>query len=124
MFTMLAHRLASTADTSRPSGATVAFSCEPSPGWIVEVDEYDDDGTPPALLFAVAYDMAEVELTLPLGVGAGYGYRFVLSSRRDSSPARSSLLPTRRRERLGEARARASLRKGCRLLNEVCEVTS
>jgi hypothetical protein len=39
MCTVLAHRLASTADTSLPSGATVAFSCDPRPGWIVDVDE-------------------------------------------------------------------------------------
>lgn len=61
---------------------------------------------------------AELMLLAPPGVGGGR----VVSMR--GSPARSSLLPTRRRERLGEARARASLRKGWRLWKEVCEVTS
>jgi hypothetical protein len=44
-----------------------------------------------------------------LGVGGGS----VASMR--GSAARSSLFPTSRRERFGEARARASLRKGWRL---------
>jgi hypothetical protein len=53
-----------------------------------------------------------------LGVGGGSP---VSTS---GSSARSSLLPTSRMERLGEASARASLRKGCRLLKELREVMS
>lgn len=95
--TVLAHRLASSADTSRPSGATVARSCDPSPSAPDVDDEYDEP-----------YGADDAS-----GVEGGGG-----------SSARSSLLPTRREEKLGEASARASLKKGCRLEKETCEVTS
>lgn len=53
-----------------------------------------------------------------LGVGGG---RLVSTS---ASLARSSLLPTSRRVRFGEARARASFRKGWRPPKVLCDVTS
>lgn len=52
------------------------------------------------------------------GVGGG----IVVSIR--ESLARSSLLPASRRVRFGEARARASFRKGCNPRNELCDVMS
>lgn len=58
-----------------------------------------------------------VELTL-LGVRGGT----LVSTR--ASDARSSLLPARRRLSLGEARARASLRKGWMARKDVWEVMS
>ena len=43
---------------------------------------------------------------------------------RGSSLAKSSLFPTSMRLRFGDARARASLRKGCSARNDACEVMS
>jgi hypothetical protein len=77
---------------------------------MVLVDEYED-----APMGVDAYGTEDAEMEL--GVGGGR----VVSTR---SLARSSLLPTRRRERFGEARARASLRKGWRLVKVLCEVMS
>jgi hypothetical protein len=83
---------------------------------LVDVDVYDDGRgvpLPPTLL--LAYD---AEPMLPAGVGGGSP---VSTS---ASDARSSLLPTSRSERLGDASARASLRNGCSELNDRCDVTS
>lgn len=106
-----AHFAASSADTSLPSGATVALSCEPSPITDVEVEATEAPplkGTDEPLL-----------LTLE-GVSGG-----MEASIREPLPlARSALLPTRRTVRLGDARARASLRNPGRFLKVECEVRS
>jgi hypothetical protein len=115
--TVLAHRLASAPLTSRPSGATVNFCWVPSEEGCVTVLALavvlivDSDAE-----LALLARTVEVEPTL-LGVGGGT----LVSTRSD---ARSSLLPTRRTLSLGDARARASLRKGCIELKDLCEVMS
>lgn len=60
--------------------------------------------------------MVEFEVKL-VGVGGG---RLVSIS----GSVRSSLFPTSSTLRFGDARARASLIKGCRPRNEACEVRS
>ena len=69
------------------------------------------------VVLGTARSAVEVELTL-LGVGGGR----LVSTR--ASEARSSLLPARRTLNLGEARARASLRKGWMARKEAWEVMS
>lgn len=108
MFDALAHFDAVSADTSRPSGATVAFNCEPKPDIILV--EFTD---PPA-----SNGNEEAFEDTELGVVAG-------KSIKDGVPfAKSALFPARTIVRLGDARARASLRKGCRPPNVECDVMS
>ncbi len=110
---LLAHRLASAADISRPSGASVAFCCVPSPGCAADEEEEANELGPIGVL---AYGTEEA-LTL-LGVGGG---RLVSMS---ESVARSSLFPTNKSERFGDASARASLRNGCSAEKVLCDVIS
>lgn len=107
MFAEDAHFDASSAETSRPSGAIVALSCEPSP--IPVVDELTE---PPEL------KGKEALLTLE-GVAGGKE-----ASTREFSFARSALFPTRRTVRFGEARARASLMKVGRPVKVLWDVIS
>ena len=109
---LLAHRLASAAEISRPSGATVAFCCVPSPGCAEEEEEANELGR----IGVLAYGTEEA-LTL-LGVGGG---RLVSMS---ESVARSSLFPTNKSERFGDASARASFRNGCSAEKVLCDVIS
>ena len=106
-----AHFAASSALTSLPSGATVALSWEPSPIPAVDVEVTE----PPAL-----NGKDEPLLLMLEGVVGG----------KDASisvlfwSARSSLLPTRRRVRFGDARARASFMKEGRLVKVLWDVRS
>lgn len=107
-----AHLDASSAATSRPSGATLAFSCAPMPSVVLFTLPPASNEFGKTLLF---------ELT-ELGVVGGTAES---SSDRVSAPlARSNLLPTRRTVRSGEARARASARNGGSCSNVLCEVRS
>jgi hypothetical protein len=92
--------LASSALTSRPSGATVALSCAPSPK-LVEVVEFTDP------LAANGND----EFLLLTLLGVLDGKEEGPTSIRVPLSARSSLFPARRSVRFGDARARASFRK-------------
>ena len=121
MAAVLAHRLASALVTSRPSGATVAFCCAPNPA---ELPGSRDDGVPvepptegmeKELVAALVPSVADPTL---LGVAGGS----VVST--EGSEVRSSLFPTSMRLRLGDARARASLRNGCSNRKEPCDVIS
>lgn len=69
---------------------------------VVAVEEYDE-GANKLLVYGIEAALAS------LGVGGG-------RSIRELSPERSSLLPTSRSDRFGEASALASLRNGCRFV--------
>jgi len=99
-----AHRDASSAETSRPSGATVALSCAPRPKPVVDVTE--------------PYGMDEL-LTLDEVVGGKE-----LSIKEPLLFAKSALFPTRRTVRFGEARARASFMKVGRPVKVLWDVIS
>jgi hypothetical protein len=106
-----AHLAASSAETSRPSGAIVALSCEPNPMAAVDVEATE---LPPLK------GKEELLLLTLEGVVGG-----IEASIREPLPlARSALLPTRRVVRFGDARARASLRNAGRFWKVEWEVRS
>ena len=111
MLAVEAHFADSSAETSLPSGATVALSCEPSPIAAVEVEATElpplkgrDEPLLLTLEGVVGGMEASIKEPLPL--------------------ARSALLPTRSTVRFGDARARASLRNAGRFLKVAWEVRS
>lgn len=118
---VLAQRLASVCETSRPSGAIDALCIAPAPIepacslYVAGLDEVMADEEKE--LGTTAVVMVEAEPTL-LGVGGGRLVSMRLSD------VRSSLFPTSMRLRLGEASARASFRNGCRARKDICEVMS
>jgi hypothetical protein len=109
---------ASTAETSRPSGATEALSCDPSPRVVLpELFEATDD--PP--LKGKDCDGFEPMLD---GVPDGNDEGWISASIKFPVSAKSSLFPTNMQVRFGEANARASFIKEGRAVKVLCAVIS
>lgn len=124
---VLAQVLVSALLTSLPSGATVALCRVPAdidPEWPRTVPSLSAVVTvlSDAELGAPRND-PPIESTLPVNAESTLPEGRDVSTR-GAAEARSSLLPTRRTESCGEARWRASFRKGATERNEACEVRS
>jgi len=126
--TVLAQRVASEEETSRPSGAMVTrWECA------APRDVDTEPGCPPLMVLELSV-VVMVERDVVLGTGRkvavvlveptllGVRGGMLVSTR--ASEARSSLFPTRRTLSLGEARARASFRKGWMARKEAWDVMS
>lgn len=108
-----AHLEASSSETSRPSGEMVAVILVPAPGLPIERrDPLESNGNGVCLLEVLD------------GVAGGRRGSSQYSSMDAESEARSHLFPASNTVRLGEASARASIRKVGRALKDECDATS
>lgn len=113
IFDLAAQREVSSGLTSRPRGADVAVILVPGPKWLKDrIEPLPDSSVKEGCLLQV---LEGVDGFNPSSLGSICGRK---------SAQRSVLFPASRTVRLGEARARASIKKVGRVSNDACDEIS